>query len=87
MTRALLIMSEPNDLSRWRPAFLFLSLEELRPHVQVEGARGEAKFWLEPAIEEAENHGLNKRELSLARRLIRERFDEIRAAWSEHFGR
>jgi hypothetical protein len=66
--------------------FFFFSLEERRPHVHVEGARGEAKFWLEPAIEQAENHGLNRRELSLARRLIRERFDEIRAAWSEHFG-
>jgi alkanesulfonate monooxygenase SsuD/methylene tetrahydromethanopterin reductase-like flavin-dependent oxidoreductase (luciferase family) len=53
----------------------------------VDGASGEAKFWLEPSIEEAENHGLNRRELSLARRLIRERLDEIRAAWKEHFGR
>jgi len=67
--------------------FFFFSLEEQRPHVHVEGARGEAKFSLEPSIEEAENHGLNRRELSLARRLIRERFDEIRAAWKEHFGR
>jgi hypothetical protein len=52
----------------------------------VEGARGEAKFWLEPVIELAHNHRLSKRELSLARRLIWERRDEISAAWKERSG-
>jgi len=66
--------------------FYFFSLEEARPHVHVEGARGEAKFWVEPTIEEVENHGLSRREISLARKLIRERLDEISAAWKDHFG-
>jgi hypothetical protein len=31
--------------------FYFFSREELRAHVHVQHAEGEAKFWLEPAVE------------------------------------
>jgi hypothetical protein len=55
--------------------------------VHVEGVTGEAKFWLDPKIELAENHGLGLRLIRRALRLIEEREDEIRAAWTEHFGR
>jgi len=43
-------------------------------------ADGEAKVWLEPSIELANNYGLSERE-----RLIEERKDEIKA-WHAHFG-
>jgi hypothetical protein len=49
-------------------------------------ADGEAKFWLEPSIELANNYGLSEREVRDALRLIEERKDEIRAAWNAHFG-
>ncbi|MBI4841882.1 MAG: DUF4160 domain-containing protein [candidate division NC10 bacterium] len=35
--------------------FYFFSREERRPHVHVQHAAGEAKFWLGPAIELGQN--------------------------------
>lgn len=65
--------------------FFFFSREEARIHVHVLGADGEAKIWLEPEIEVARNHGLSPKKLKTALRLVRERDDEIRGAWKEHF--
>ena len=48
---------------------------------------GEAKFWIEPEIELAQNYGLSARGVATALRLIRQHEDEIRAAWEAHFGR
>ena len=67
--------------------FYFFSREEERPHVDVHHADGEAKFWLDPAIELADNYGLSPVRVSTAQRLIEERQDEVRPAWKEHFGR
>jgi hypothetical protein len=67
--------------------FYFFSREELRPHVHVQAAEGEAKFWLDPQVELAANYGLSPRNRSKAERLIREHEDEIRAAWKKHFKR
>ena len=67
--------------------FYFFSREEERPHVHVHHADGEAKFWLDPAIELADNFGLSPIRVNTAQRLIEERQDEVRAAWKEHFGR
>jgi len=55
-------------------------------HVHVEGPSGEAKIWLEPSIETAENHGLGPGDLRNALRAIREHEHDIRAAWKAHFG-
>lgn len=54
-------------------------------HVHVYCDRGEAKFWLEPTIELAQNSGLGVRQIRLARTLIEEHSDEIRSAWKKHF--
>jgi hypothetical protein len=54
-------------------------------HIHVEGPSGEAKVWLEPEIEAAEDHGLGERDLRDAMRAIREHEDDIRAAWKAHF--
>lgn len=67
--------------------FYFFSREEVRPHVHVQGGRGEAKYWLEPEIALAQNYGLSRAALATALSLIREHEDEIRAAWKKHFGR
>jgi Domain of unknown function (DUF4160) len=66
--------------------FYFFSREEPRPHVHVQHADGEAKFWLEPEIGLAQNHGLSSRQVATALRLVRKNQDEIRAAWKAHFG-
>lgn len=44
--------------------FYFFSREEARMHVHVQSSAGEAKFWLEPEIEMAQNYGLSKRQLN-----------------------
>ncbi len=67
--------------------FFFFSREETRLHVHVHHAEGEAKFWLEPAIELAQNYGLNDRQLRSAETLIRRHEHDIRSAWHKHFGR
>ena len=64
--------------------FFFFSREEPRIHVYC--GHGEAKFWIEPKIELADNYGLKGPDLQTARRLIEEREDEIRDAWQKHFG-
>ena len=55
-------------------------------HVHVEGPKGEAKFWLLPVIELAEEHGLGEPDVRTALRVIKEHEDEIRKAWTRHFG-
>ncbi len=65
--------------------FFFFSREEPRMHIHVQSSNGEAKFWLEPEILIAQNHGLSMRELNEADNLIKEHQNEIRKAWQQHF--
>ncbi|MDH5670277.1 MAG: DUF4160 domain-containing protein [Nitrospira sp.] len=55
-------------------------------HVHVYCERGEAKFWIEPTIELAQNSGMTIRQVRLAQALIEEHENEIRSAWQKHFG-
>jgi hypothetical protein len=48
--------------------FYFFSREEPRMHVHVQSADGEAKFWLEAAIELAKNCRLNDRQMNSIRK-------------------
>jgi hypothetical protein len=66
--------------------FYFFFREEPRMHVHVQCPDGEAEFWLEPVIAQAQNYGLNKQQLRVARTLIEGHADEIRAAWKRHLG-
>ena len=66
--------------------FYFFSREERRPHVHVQHASGEAKFWLGPTVELAADYGLGRARMNAARKIIEEHRDEILAAWSRHFG-
>lgn len=65
--------------------FFFFSREEERIHIHVRGEEGEAKIWVEPRIEVA-RQGLSRKTLRMALEIVREREDEIREAWREHFG-
>lgn len=65
--------------------FFFFSREEPRVHVHVYSERGEAKFWLEPQVELAQNHGLSARDLREVRKIVEEHLDDILTAWQEHF--
>ncbi len=55
-------------------------------HVHVYAGNGEAKFWMEPKIELAQNFGLSDKDLRTVQNLIEEHADEIRSAWCKHFG-
>jgi hypothetical protein len=66
--------------------FYFFSREEPRMHIHVHCADGEAKFWLEPMVELAQNSGLSSRQLHTVRSLIEAHEDGIRTAWEKHFG-
>ncbi|HAK93421.1 MAG TPA: DUF4160 domain-containing protein [Planctomycetes bacterium] len=73
---------------RWKDyRFFFFSREEERVHVHVYCPQGEAKFWLEPDVVLARNHGLSDRQLSELLHVVKERSDDIRNAWRLHFGR
>lgn len=65
--------------------FYFFSREERRGHVHVQHADGEAKFWIDPAVELAANFGLNPKQITEVQTLIEEHLNEIRAAWAKHF--
>jgi hypothetical protein len=65
--------------------FFFFSREETRPHVHVQHPTGEAKLWLQPTIEVAQNFGLSPQRLAAALRLARGHENEIRRAWQAHF--
>ena len=67
--------------------FYFFSREEQRVHVHVQGPTGEAKFWIEPRIELAQNYGLSMRQVNAAFKMIQEHENEIRKSWKSHFGR
>ena len=54
-------------------------------HVHVHASSGEAKFWLEPRIELAQNYGLNPRQVNTALQLVEGNANEIRKAWKTHF--
>ena len=77
----------PTVFSKEGFRFYFFSREETRAHVHVHHADGEAKVWLDPRIELAQNHGLKSHRLKVVIRLVHEHEDEIRKAWKAHFGR
>jgi hypothetical protein len=66
--------------------FFFFSREEERIHVDVVSGDGEAKFWLKPDIELANNYHLSRKQLKNVENLIEEHYDEIISAWQKHFG-
>jgi hypothetical protein len=65
--------------------FFFFSREEPRPHVHVYCSDGEAKFWLEPTVELARNHGLSGPQVAELKKTAEERKNDILDAWRKHF--
>lgn len=55
-------------------------------HIHVFSADGEVKFWLEPSVELADNAGIPPREVTVIRKIVERRKDEIASAWRNHFG-
>jgi hypothetical protein len=53
-------------------------------HIHVVKAEHEAKFWLEPEIEMAENHGFKNNELKQIIQIIEEYGNQFRQQFKEH---
>jgi hypothetical protein len=71
---------------RWKGyRFFFFSREETRPHVHVSCQDGEAKFWLEPTVFVARNHGLSVTQLSQLEKVVEDKKDALLSSWQKHF--
>jgi hypothetical protein len=65
--------------------FFFFSREENRMHVHVTSPDGEAKIWMEPAVELALNKGLRDIEIREILLIIQDRHNEIKSHRHRHF--
>ena len=54
--------------------------------MHVVSGDGEAKFWLEPAIELAKNYHYSRKQLKEIESLIEVHENELISAWIRHFG-
>ncbi len=54
-------------------------------HVHVYCPDGEAKFWVEPEVNLARNHGLSPAQIAELTKVVEDRRDEIADAWNKHF--
>ena len=55
-------------------------------HVHVVSGDGEAKYWLEPVVELARTHQYAAHRLKEIESIIEEHYNELIAAWRQHFG-
>lgn len=65
--------------------YFFYSREETREHVHVSHPDGEAKFWLTPEVELAENRGLSSHQLRTVERFVKDNQVELQDAWRTYF--
>ena len=74
---------------RYRGYTIFFFSNEGDPrepvHVHVRAAGSLAKFWIQPAVQLAENHGFNASELREIERIVRDNARQIATAWDDHF--
>jgi len=65
--------------------FFFFSREEPRPQVHASCPDGEAKFWLEPAVDLARNYRLSQIQVMELKKTVEEKKNDILDAWRKHF--
>ena len=66
--------------------FKIYSNEEKRMHIHVVKAENEAKYWLEPNIELAENFGFNTKELSFLEKILKDYGDDFNIKFARRTG-
>jgi hypothetical protein len=54
-------------------------------HVHICSSKGEAKFWLQPELELANNYRFSRNELKEIELIIEENYHVITSAWNKHF--
>ena len=65
--------------------FFFFSKEEKRMHVHVISGDGEAKFWLKPEIELANNYRYSRKQLRDIESIIEVHYHELVSTWQKYF--
>ena len=65
-------------------SFKIYSNEDDRMHIHVLKAGNEAKFWLEPSIEVAENNGFADFELNKIKRIVENYGNEFKEQFRRH---
>jgi len=66
--------------------FLFFSREEKQVHIHITSPDGEAKFWIEPEVILVKSYGFSEKQLNEIKKVIEDRKDDIKIAWTKHFG-
>lgn len=56
-------------------------------HIHVVKAEKEAKYWLEPIVTLAGNHGFSTKELGVITKMITGYADEFKAKYIRHIGK
>ena len=65
--------------------FYIQSNEETRKHVHIEDkSNHKAKFWLEPEIELAINHGFKENQLTRIKIIIKDHETKFKEKWDAH---
>ena len=67
--------------------FKIYSNEEERMHIHVLCDGHEAKFWLEPEVEQAQNTGIPEHKLSEIKRIIERYEDSFKEQFQQHIGK
>ena len=67
--------------------FKVFSNEEERMHIHVFSAENEAKFWLEPVVELAENFGFSSKEIRKLQKIIQDNGEYFKRQYIEHIGK
>jgi hypothetical protein len=67
--------------------FKIYSNEEERKHIHVVKAGNEAKFWLEPEICMAYNHGFKEKEVKKIIQLVEKYGNEFKQQFAAHIGK
>ena len=67
--------------------FKIFSNEEDRVHIHVIKAEKEAKFWLEPNIELADNFGFSSKEINIIKNKLTEYASDFKHKYAIHVGK
>ena len=76
-----------NDLLSCKITSLLIKGEEERIHIHIVKAENEAKYWLEPDIELAENFGFSNKELGFIEKILKEYTNEFKIKFARHTGK
>ena len=66
--------------------FSIFSNEEKRMHVHVFKDNNNAKIWIEPIVELAENRGFSEKELNRIMKIVKENEDDFKTKYQAYIG-